>query len=881
MARPRLHALLDRTYEVKLTLVAGPAGFGKTTSLAEWAAHASAERGVAWLSLDERDSDPGTFWTYVISSLRAVTPTVGAAALELLQSARASTDGALESLLNDLNDEDADIVLVLDDYHLIQDGEIHRGMTFLLEHLPANAHVVLATRADPPLPLARMRAQGDLAELRAADLRFTLEEAGRYLRDAMALPLTDADVLALDQRTEGWAAALQLAALSMQGRTDVAQFIATFAGDDRYIVDYLIEEVLQRQPPSLRRFLLETSILNRLTAELCDAVTGEDDGRSSLEDLERQNLFLIPLDDRRRWYRYHHLFADVLRARLRDEHPERVPTLHRRASRWCLEHGELAEAVEHALLARDYEQAAELVERALPAMRRNRQDAELRQWLEALPQELVRSSAPLTVALVGSRMLQADFDGVEAQLQDAERALDRQAQAGTTGEALRTLPSTIAMYRAGLARLRDDHTSTMQHAQRVLELTQDDDHLERGAASALLGLAHWSNGDLQAADRCYTAARDHLAAADHVSDVLGCTLALSDIQIAHGHLDAARTLLHNALRRATEAAPVQRGTADMHVALAALCVERQDLNDALEHLAASDRLGEHAGLPQHAYRRRLVLAQVRLAQHDPDAALSLLDEAAARYDTDYLPSVRPIPAVIARAAVTCGRFDLAEQWVAAADIGPGDDLSYLREYEHLTLARLMLVRARGGDPSAAAELDTFLDRLLNAAEAGERPGSVIDSLVLTALWAHARGHHARATSTLAAAVAVAAPRRYFTTITSHGPAVFDLLRTLPATSDDIYVKRLLAARDGNITPVAIPRQPLADHLSERELEVLHLLASDLDGPQIARHLVVSVHTVRTHTKSIYAKLGVNSRRAAVSRARELSLLSRSAADASL
>jgi LuxR family maltose regulon positive regulatory protein len=475
-------------------------------------------------------------------------------------------------------------------------------------------------------------------------------------------------------------------------------------------------------------------------------------------------------------------------------------------------------------------------------------------------------------------MVQGDFDGVEALLQDAERALGQQALDGSTEEALRTLPSTIAMYRAGLARLRGDHTATMHHAQQVLVLAHDDDHLERGAASALLGLAHWSNGELESADRCYTAARDHLAGAGHVSDVLGCTLALSDIQIARGHLDRAAALLQDALRRSTDAAPVPRGTADMHVALAALCVERHELHAALEHLAASERLGERAGLPQNPYRAGLVLAQVRLAQHDPDAALSLLDEAARRYDTDYLPSVRPIPAVIARAAIACGRFDLAEQWAASAGISPTDPLSYLREYEHLTLARLMLVRARGGDPSAAAALDTFLDRLLSAAEEGGRPGSVIDALVLKALWARARGDQAHAQSTLAAAVAGAAPQRYVTTITDHGPPVRDLLRTLPSTSNDSHAKTLVTVLDGGITTASIPRQPLPERLSERELEVLHLLASDLDGPQIARHLVVSVHTVRTHTKSIYAKLGVNSRRAAVSRARELSLLSRTPAE---
>ena len=359
-------------------------------------------RSAAWLSLDQRDNDPALFWTYLIAALQTAAPGVGASALSLLQSPQPPIEAVLATLLNDLGAIANDVVLVLDDYHVIDARDVQDGMAFLLEHLPPQVHLVIASRADPALPLARLRGRGELVEIRAADLRFTPDEAAAYLNGVMGLALTAQDVAALEGRTEGWIAALQLAALSMQGRDDVAGFIAGFAGDDRYIVDYLAEEVLQRQPEHVRDFLLQTSILDRLSGPLCDAVTGQDGGKAMLEALERGNLFLVPLDDRRRWYRYHHLFADVLQAHLLDEQPDDVPDLHRRASAWYEQNGERSEAIRHALAAEDFERAADLVELAIPAMRRSRQEATLRGWLEALPDELVRVRPVLSVGYAGA-----------------------------------------------------------------------------------------------------------------------------------------------------------------------------------------------------------------------------------------------------------------------------------------------------------------------------------------------------------------------------------------------------------------------------------------------------------------------------------------------
>ena len=468
--RPRLSERLDRGTASKLTIVSAPAGFGKTTLLTEWLAAGPAgpadERLAAWLSLDRADNDPASFWTYVIAALRTVASGVGESALALLQAPQPSPiETVLTVLLNDLGAIAADIVLVLDDYHVIDASDVQDGMAFLLDHLPPGLHVVMASRADPALPLARWRARGELVEIRAAGLRFTPDEAAAYLNEMMGLQLTARDVATLEGRTEGWIAALQLAALSMQGRDDVAGFIAGFAGDDRYVVDYLAEEVLQRQPDRVQAFLLQTSILGRLSGPLCDAVTGQGGGKATLAALERGNLFLVPLDDRRRWYRYHHLFADVLQARLLDEQPGQVPDLHRRASVWYQQNGEPSVAIGHALAAEDFGRAADLIELAIPVMRRTRQEAALRGWLKTLPDEVVRVRPVLSVAFAGALLAVGEFEGVEGRLRDAERCLSAttgtgagspapSAEMADDDEEFRRLPAGIELYRSALAMAR-------------------------------------------------------------------------------------------------------------------------------------------------------------------------------------------------------------------------------------------------------------------------------------------------------------------------------------------------------------------------------------------------------------------------------------------
>ncbi len=636
VARPRLTALLSGGAVARLTVISAPAGFGKTTLLAGWLD--ALDRPVGWLSLDDGDRQPGTFWTYLIAALQAAVPGVGASVLPLLQSAQPPIETVLTAVLNELAAAPHDVVLVLDDYHLVDGPAVRDGMTFLVDHLPPHVHLVVSTRSDPLLPLARLRARGELVEVRAADLRFTPDEASTYLNDVAGLGLSIDDVATLEGRTEGWIAALQLAALSLRGREDAGGFIAGFAGDDRYIVDYLVEEVLQRQTEQIRTFLLQTSVLDRLTGQLCDAVTAKPGGRATLEALDRANLFVVPLDERRHWYRYHQLFADMLRAHLLDERPNEVADLHRRAGRWYDQDGQPQPAVRHALAAGDVDWAADLVERAIPALQRTRQEATIRGWLTVIPDEVVRVRPVLAVGFIGALMAGNEFAGVADRLRDAERwlgpaAQDRESRHGSAmivadDAELASLPGAIEMYWAALALVSGDTAGTLAHAQLAIDRAAGQEHVIRAGASALAGLALWAGGDLDGAYRAYSACVDGLRHVGHLADVLGCSVTLADIRTTQGRLADAQQIYQQGLQiGSAEPGTVLRGTADMYVGLSQIACERGDLAAATQYLMRSRELGDGAGLPQNPYRWRVAMARVRESEGDLADALSLLDEA--------------------------------------------------------------------------------------------------------------------------------------------------------------------------------------------------------------------------------------------------------------
>ncbi|MDQ1657363.1 MAG: hypothetical protein QOD41_2446, partial [Cryptosporangiaceae bacterium] len=595
VARPRLAEQLDATLEAgrRLILVSAPAGFGKTTLLSDWLTElgkSQAHVRLAWLSLDEGDNDLARFLTHVVAALQSVDLDLGSVDIESLHTASAC--GALTALVNDVTSvaeqlPDKRWVLVLDDYHAIEATDVHDAVTFLLDHLPDHLHLVMATRADPPLPLARLRSRGQLTELRASDLRFTPGEAQEFLNRVMGLALTVSDVQALEARTEGWIAGLQLAALSLRDmpkRGDVDGFIAAFTGSNRFVIDYLADEVLARQPTDVRDFLLSTAVLDRLTGPLCDAVTGRADGTRMLEALERGNLFIVPLDDHRSWYRYHHLFADVLRARLLGEQPGLLLSLHRRASGWYAAQGLVADAVRHAIAAEDFGRAAFLMEEALPELRRTRQDSLLLAWTRWLPEPVLRRSPVLSILSAFSLMMSGDLDAVEAQLDNAEHALaagahdEDLAAAWADTDELRTAPATISVYRASLAQARGDVAGTVRHARRALDLARPEDHLARGAGAGFLGLAAWAAGDVQQALSTFGEAVRSLHAAGNVVDALDSTVVLADMWVAAGRPSRARRLYEKALLSATgNGEPYPRATADLHVGLAELDRELGDL----------------------------------------------------------------------------------------------------------------------------------------------------------------------------------------------------------------------------------------------------------------------------------------------------------------
>jgi LuxR family transcriptional regulator, maltose regulon positive regulatory protein len=878
--RPRLTARLDEGIRTarKLTLISAPAGFGKTTLLSEWIAattRTNPATRVAWLSLELDDNDPVRFVTYLFAALHGADPAIGAAE----RNARHSVEAAMTTIINEVSQTDHPILLVLDDFHLIEDASIRDGIAFLLDHLPAALHVVVASRSDPLLPVARLRARDELTELRAADLRFTLDEAVAFLTTVMGLTLTRDDVAALDARTEGWIAGLQLAALSMQQRTDVSGFISAFTGSNRFVIDYLIEEVLEQAPLPVREFLCETAILDRLNGSLCDAVTGGTGSAEMLESLERANLFVVPLDDNREWFRYHHLFADVLKSRLAAGGPKNLAALHIRASDWYEKKNLFDGAVRHAFEAGDFSRAARVIEATIPEVRKSRNDATLLAWLGRLPIKTVHRRPVLTVFAAWSSLVRGEISAVEPQLAHAERMLaaaeagDQHAHDSEAGEELRALPVTIALYRAAVAMATGDGPGITLHAQRAMDVAAPDDNLGRGAAAGLLGLAAWAAGDLGAGVAAFAASRTSLRGAGNLTDALSTTMVIGDMLVSLGRLRDYHDGYNDALKESFEHGNGGQPTADLHAGISEVFRERNQLAAAREHLKASEASGDGAFSTEHRYRWFVAKARVKEAEGHPDAALDLLAQAEEHYRLGFSPENRPIGALRARVWITQGRLTEAATWAVEQGLASTDEPTYLHEFEHITLARLLIAQHRS-EPAAdtPADVGPLLERLLDAAEAGKRAGSATEILMLQALALDARGETALALVPLARCLAQAEPEGYVRLFVDEGAPMLRLLRAAAGAGiQPDYVRQLSQALREEEGAGPAP-QPLADALSERELHVVRLLATPMTGPEIARELYVSLNTMRTHTKHIFLKLEVTSRAAAVRRAEALGLI---------
>ncbi len=865
----------------KLTIISASAGFGKTTLLSAWIADCG--RPVAWLSLDESDSDLSRFLTYVIAALQTVQPALGENLLAALQTPQPPpVETLLTSLLNEISDLPDDpstrpfgqsgqrLILVLDDYHLLESKAVDEALTFLVEHQPPQLRLLIATREDPPLPLARLRVRNQLTELRTADLRFTPAEATDFLNRMMGLNLSEVDIAALETRTEGWIAGLQLAALSMQGQSDPAGFIKSFTGSHRFILDYLVEEVLGRQPGEIQNFLLYTSILERLCGPLCDAVLGtpSGSGQSTLEELEHANLFLVPLDNERRWYRYHHLFGELLRQRLGQ--PREFSNYHLRASVWYEANDDLAKAFHHACAASDFERGARLAEVAWQGMERNFQTAAWLGWVKKLPDAAICSRPRLCLQLGSAFSDAGELETSETHLQNAERALAGVADSYES----KSLAGNIALIRASNAQNQGDLAESVKYAELSLLLAPEDDFYLHAQAVITLELTHWTTGNLEASIQAMRAWTEDMQRLGNQVFVIASAFAVADMQVAMGRLREAIRAYQQALQLADEhGAEAQQITAHHHLGLALIYHELGDSESSAAYLQTAADLGQRTTLVDWTHRWNLAQALLKESAGEWDASLDLLDEARRGYVITAVPNLQPIEARKARIHLKQGRLDKAQAWVRERGLSVTDEVTYLCEYEYLTLARVRL------GEGVFTGVNDLLERLLALAETQNRMGSVLEILLTEVLAHQAQGHAPQAFATLERALTLAKPEGYLRTFVDEGEAmrllVSDFRRKIDGHPHPLlaYTDKLLAAFGSpSDSPITASQSLPPDSLTPRELEILRLVSQGLSNTEISQRLYLALSTVKGHNLRIFDKLQVQNRTEAVVRARELGLL---------
>jgi LuxR family transcriptional regulator, maltose regulon positive regulatory protein len=869
----RLHAGLTRA----LTLVSAPVGFGKTTLVSEWLAGPAEGIPTAWLSLDEDDNDLPRFLSYVVAALGGLQEGMGSTVLAMLRSHQVPpTRTVLTSLLNDLASSPEELILVLDEYQEIDAPAVHDAVAFLITNLPPQVHLVIATRSDPPLPLSRLRARDQLIEIRGPDLLFTLEEAETFLNRVMGLSLSAGNVAALQSSTEGWIVGLQLIAVSIQGRRDVAGLLATVTGAHRYIVDYLVEEVLTRQSAETRQFLLQTSILAELSGPLCDAVTGRTDGAGVLVTMERDNLFVTPLDDERRWYRYHHLFRDCLTARLAEEEPESVSELHRRAGQWYEENGLVDEAIGHALGAQDFDTAARLVEEQAPLVLGQGGIVFLLNWANRLPEALVRSRPHLCVLVGAALALGGQLEESESYLDSAESAL-----AGVPQPDAEVLQGRVAAVRASVAGQRADAQRTVEHASHALSRLPSSERFMRSLAAFNLGDAHLSTGNVVPATAAFTGALELSVATGSLHMVMVSSAYLARTEMLRGRLREAEQVCERALKIVAEIseAPSQKipTLGMLYAYMGHVRREMDDLDGAGNYLGQALELGEQSGYVDTLAATYWGLARLSRAQADAQTGLAMIERAIEAVQDRRLSVMRRL--LLAERSdllVAMDRLEDAEIWAREHRVGEVTDFGLPHERECLSLVRLRLAR---GEPGEAVDL---LSRLLGPAETAGRFAVVIEILTLQALALHESGELTPALGSLERAIALAEPEGYVRTFADHGEPMARLLHLLSARGiAPRYVSRLLTAIQGTgdggpdprpLSPVPRPLSPAVELLTAREVEVLRLLAGGAPNQRIADELTVSVGTVKAHISHILGKIGVGNRTAAVARAREMGLL---------
>jgi LuxR family maltose regulon positive regulatory protein len=921
--RPQLMKQLNEGSHRRLILISAPAGFGKTTLISAWIKNSG--NPVAWISLDEGDNDPARFLAYLVAALRTLKEDIGKGALTALQSPQPpDSETLLTALINEINTLPERLVLVLDDYHLVTAKQVHNAVAFLLDHLPPHVLVVLATRADPPLPIARLRGRGQLTELRQTDLRFSLDEATAFLRQVTGLDLCSEDVDALTTRTEGWITGLQMAALALQAavpaeRQDadqVASFVQAFTGSNRYVLDYLVEEVLQRQPEKIQSFLLQTAILDRLTGPLCDAVLEIGDWRLDanldtaqpaisrmqypnsrspspsqeiLEQLEAANLFIVPLDNERRWYRYHRLFTDLLRKRLQYLQPEQEPILHRRASAWLEEHGLVSEAIGHALSAEDYERGADLIERVAEATLGRSELVTFLGWVDALPDELVQARPSLGLLHAWALMWSGQpLASIESRLQDLDT--------GTEAASIRVsaLRSFLATWQGRLSR-----AGAM--AQEALEQLPEGEFFLRSIAAWNVGISLLLSGEIEAGSQAFEEVARMGLKAGNVLMSVSALCHLAELRMSQAAYREAEGIYRRALQSALDAQgrPLPIGGMAL-IGLGEISREWNELETATryvtEGIECTSRWGDFGALDGY-----IAMARIRQAQSDVQGARDSLQKAqriALLFDVtdldDLVVAIHQVRLWLAQGDVEAAVHWLAERGYSLAEapqtraevrlpeLEKADDLinRHMRSYEDLLMARTLLALDRPAD--ALPLLDQHIAMLEQ--QGRRRSRRMIEVLSQKALALQAQGDVDQALTCLESALSIAEPGGLMRIFVDEGEPMLQLLRQAAARGIALgYVRQLIAAYDlpaqagmgrapgDTHTPTQI-MQPLVEPLSKREMDVLRLLATGMSNPEIANELYIATSTVRSHLKNIYGKLDVHKRWDAVHRAEELGLL---------
>ncbi len=908
--RPRLIKRLNSGLHRKLTLISAPAGFGKTTLVTEWLDNLRGDtqqedptiNRIAWLSLDDGDNDPTRFLTYFVAALNqieGIEATLGKGSLDMLQSPQPpTTEAVLTPLINEITAIPDQVFLVLDDYHLIDAQPVHDTLNFLLENLPSHLHLVIATREDPLLPLSRLRAREQLTELRAADLRFSSTEAAEFLNHIMGLTLSKEDIASLEIRTEGWIAGLQLAALALQGtissqgQADISKLIQSFTGTNRLVLDYLIEEVLSQQSEDIQTFLLQTALLERLNSSLCNTLTGSGNSQAILEMLDRANLFIVPLDNERRWYRYHHLFADLLRQRLSHIQPEQVDTLHQRASEWYEQHGFMDDAIEHVLVIEDFDRAAYLIDQHADTLWQHGEHRKLPRLLDKVPIELIYFKPQLCVFHAWYSFIHGQQEMTKQCLQAAERALDinsdpfteagQQQQAQLSDPQKELLLGRIAAIRAFMDSFRGDVPGLIQHSRQALEYLPERERIWRSITALTLGDMYGFIGDMPAS---YEARFEAYRACRTAGDTYYTMLASSKLAItlrAQGRLQQTLDLCEEQIQAAREFGYSQSPlNGFLLVLLGEALAEINDLDKALDLVVKGIDITEHRGNLVFVGWGYVSLIRIQFSKGDLAAVEAIIQKMENMTRESNVPAwiMRLMMIWQVRTWLVQSNLDAASQWVRDCELStdvdalPLQEIDFFSLFDYIVLARILIAQGQ------LDESIKLLEHLLIVADSGGRIASMIEILMLQALAFQKLSDPTRSMSALKQSLTLAELGGFIRIFVDEGPPMARLL--YDALSQGIspdYVQRLLAAfpdvepEQANASKIQTPEAEWIEPLSERELDVLQLIAEGLTNQEIASKLYLSLNTVKAHTRAIYSKLGVNSRTQATARARLLGLL---------